>query len=224
LAWWYRKATAVRRTIVEHIVLVGDSIFDNKSYVGAAPDVISHLRAIAPKDWTATLCAVDGSITESVVAQLECIPKDATQIVLSVGGNDALGNEDLLYEDLQGNRLLSILADVTEGFEVNYKNAVQAIGALGKPLCVCTIYNGNLPAEVSQAAKAAIAVFNDRIYAVANELRLPVIELRRVCTEAADYANPIEPSAAGGAKIAKRILEHVQARIAFDKKAEGKSP
>ena len=198
---------------MEHIVLLGDSIFDNKSYVGDAPDVVSHLRAIMPKDWIATLCAVDGSIAESVPAQRDRVPQEATQLVLSVGGNDALRNQDLLYEDLQGNRVLSILADVAEEFEVNYRNAVQVLRALGKALCVCTIYNGNLPAEVSRAAKAAVAVFNDRIYSVANELRLPVIELRRVCTEAMDYANPIEPSDVGGAKIARRILEHVQVRV-----------
>jgi hypothetical protein len=198
---------------VEHIVLLGDSIFDNKSYVGNAPDVVSHLQAIMPKDWAATLCAEDGSVAASVPAQRDRVPLEATQLVLSVGGNDALGNQHLLYEDLQGNRVLSILADVAEAFEVNYRNAVQTLRALGKPLCVCTIYNGDLPAEISRAAKAAVAVFNDRIYSVANELELPVIELRRVCTETMDYANPIEPSDVGGAKIAKRILEHVQFRV-----------
>jgi hypothetical protein len=210
---------------VEHIVLLGDSIFDNKSYVGNSPDVVSHIRRIIPKDWTATLCAVDGSITESVLAQRGRIPQDATQLVLSVGGNDALRNQDLLYGDMQGNKVLSILADVAEEFEVNYRNAVQVFKSLGKPLCICTIYNGNLPAEVSRAAEAAVAVFNDRIYSVADELGLPVIELRRVCTSAIDYANPIEPSEAGGGKIARRILEHVQARIlSTNRRTERKAP
>ncbi len=31
---------------------------------------------------------------------------------------------------------------------------------------------------------------------------LPLVDLRLVCSEDADYANPIEPSARGGAKIA----------------------
>jgi lysophospholipase L1-like esterase len=209
---------------VEHIVLIGDSIFANKSYVGNEQDVISHLRAIMPKDWTATLCAIDGSFTHTVPAQLQCIPKEATQIVLSIGGNDALTHQDLLYENLQGSRVLSILADAADEFGINYEKTVQMVRPLGKSLCLCTIYNGNLPKEISQAAKAAIAVFNDRIYAVANDLKLPVIDLRRVCTETTDYANPIEPSGAGGAKIAKRILEHVQARITPATKAGKKSP
>jgi hypothetical protein len=33
-----------------------------------------------------------------------------------------------------------------------------------------------------------------------------VIDLRLVCTEPADYANPIEPSSGGGEKIARAIV------------------
>jgi hypothetical protein len=60
-----------------------------------------------PKDWIATLCAVDGSVAESVPEQRDYVPQEATQLVLSVGGNDALRNQDLLHKDLQGNRVLS---------------------------------------------------------------------------------------------------------------------
>jgi hypothetical protein len=35
---------------------------------------------------------------------------------------------------------------------------------------------------------------------------LDIIELRAVCTEPADYANPIEPSGRGGARIAAAVL------------------
>jgi hypothetical protein len=40
---------------------------------------------------------------------------------------------------------------------------------------------------------------------------MPAIELRHVCTEPADYANPIEPSVRGGAKIARAIARAVGA-------------
>lgn len=49
-------------------------------------------------------------------------------------------------------------------------------------------------------------LFNDVILRVAFEHRAAVIDLRLVCTEFEDYANPIEPSGHGGLKIAKRIL------------------
>ena len=50
-------------------------------------------------------------------------------------------------------------------------------------------------------------VFNDVILRVAVEYGLAVIDLRFVCTEPSDYANPIEPSSIGGAKIARAIVD-----------------
>jgi hypothetical protein len=43
------------------------------------------------------------------------------------------------------------------------------------------------------------------------ERRLTIIDLRLVCDEPADYANPIEPSSTGGAKIARAIASAVGA-------------
>jgi hypothetical protein len=48
---------------MNHIVLLRDSIFDNAAYVGGGPDVIEQLRAILPRDWQATLLAVDDSVS-----------------------------------------------------------------------------------------------------------------------------------------------------------------
>jgi hypothetical protein len=53
--------------------------------------------------------------------------------------------------------------------------------------------------------------FNDCVIRAAFAHSLPLIDLRFVCTEAGDYANPIEPSVQGGEKIAAalvRLLEH----------------
>jgi hypothetical protein len=50
-----------------------------------------------------------------------------------------------------------------------------------------------------------LCVFNDVILRVALQHRLGIIDLRLVCTEPADYANPIEPSSRGGQKIARAI-------------------
>ena len=82
-----------------HVVLLGDSIFDNQAYVRAGePDVIHQLRERLPDGWRATLLAVDGDVTNSVHSQLERLPADATHLVISVGGNDALGNLSALNE------------------------------------------------------------------------------------------------------------------------------
>jgi hypothetical protein len=79
------------------------------------------------------------------------------------------------------------------------------------PLAVCTIYNGNFPdAGFQRLASTALCIFNDPILRIAFEQRLTVIDLRLVCNEAADYANPIEPSSRGGSKIAGAIIRALQ--------------
>ena len=76
---------------------------------------------------------------------------------------------------------------------------------LGRPTTLCTIYNGNLPVSQAPTARVALSIFNDVILRVAFEHHLPVIDLRLICNEPADYANPIEPSGRGGWKIANAI-------------------
>jgi hypothetical protein len=80
-----------------HIVLLGDSIFDNAAYVGGGSDVIRQLRAALPPGWHATLNAVDGVVVAGIADQLARLPADASHLVLSGGGNDALAEANLLH-------------------------------------------------------------------------------------------------------------------------------
>ncbi len=60
-------------------------------------------------------------------------------------------------------------------------------------------------------ADVALSLWNDTIVRCAGEAGVPVIDLRRIFTAPADYANPIEPSEIGGAKMVKvirRVVEH----------------
>lgn len=50
-----------------HIVLLGDSLFDNSAYVGGGPDVTAQLRlrrpsGWGPSGWGAALRAEDGAV------------------------------------------------------------------------------------------------------------------------------------------------------------------
>jgi len=194
-----------------HVVLLGDSIFDNKSYAGDAPDVVGHLRRMLPPEWKATLCAIDGSTTGGIPYQVERVPKNTTHLFVSVGGNDVLKYEHLLSDAGQsGPALLRELSRIADDFYASYAAALGSVCALRKPTWVCTIYNGDLEPDLADAAKAAVAVFNDKIYSVANEKHIPVIELRSICRQPEDYANPIEPSGLGGKKIARAIVDHIQ--------------
>ena len=191
-----------------HLVMIGDSIFDNAAYTGGGPDVISQVRGLLPSGWDATLLAVDGSTTDHVADQLGRLPSQATHLVLSVGGNNALGHLRILETPVSSMaESIEALADIASDFERRYRLAIAACLDTALPLTVCTVYNGRFDEQSFQRlASATLTVFNDAIIRVAIEQVLPVIDLRFVCVAAEDYANPIEPSSVGGAKIARAVV------------------
>jgi hypothetical protein len=194
-----------------HVVLLGDSIFDNKSYVAGGPDVLAHLRARLPGGWQATLAAVDGAVTGGLRQQTARIPPDASHLVLSIGGNDALQQEGVLAEDARSvGEGLARLAAMRERFRSNYGAALDLLLARRLPLAICTIYDPRFPDPVRrQLGIAGLALFNDVITREASERGLPLLDLRVLCDEDADFANPIEPSVQGGRKIAAEIARLV---------------
>jgi hypothetical protein len=198
---------------MSHVALLGDSTFDNGAYTSGGPDVLTQLRPLLPSGWSATLLAVDGARTDDVARQLSRLPPDTSHLILSVGGNDALAHGDLLERPAaSAAQVLALLAEAAAGFERRYRVLVDRLIEHRLPLTVCTIYNGNFPDPVFQRiASTALCGFNDVILRVAFERGLTVIDLRLVCSEPTDYANPIEPSSLGGAKIARAIVRALSA-------------
>lgn len=204
-------ATPRLMSTMPHVVLLGDSIFDNGAYTGGKPDVLARLRQILPQNWKASLLARDGATTEGIPAQLAQLPQDATNLVLSVGGNNALMRENLLQARVASTaEAIAMLADAVQDFETAYRRIIAACLARRMRLAICTVYNGNFDdARYRRLTRTAIALFNDAILRVAVENRLKVIELRLVCSLPEDYANSIEPSSIGAAKIARAIATAV---------------
>lgn len=192
------------------VVLLGDSVFDNQSYTGGEPDVARHLRALLPSRWDVSLCAVDGTYCDEIAGQLSDVPSAATHLVLSVGGNDALRNMDLLDMDVETMAAaLDLLRRRVEAFEKTYAAALDAVLKRRLPTFACTIYNGNFDGQLADRARTALMLFNDAILRTCMRRGVGVIELRHVCTETRDFANPIEPSGPGGLKIAEAVAEAI---------------
>lgn len=190
-----------------HIVLLGDSIFDNARYVPGGRSVIEHLRRALPGGSRATLLAVDGSVAADVVEQLGRLPADATHLVVSAGGNDALTHSGtiLFGTAVSFAEVLTRLANIRGDFEREYSAMLEAVLTRGLPAVVCTVYD-TIPG-LGPAEQTGLCLFNDVILREAICAGVPVIDLRFVCTDATDYAqsSPIEPSAAGGGKIARAV-------------------
>jgi hypothetical protein len=160
-----------------------------------------------PPGWKATLKAVDGSVTRNVSSQAASIPTDASHLVISVGGNDALGHAGILSDSARSSaEVLARLADIGDAFEQDYSRAIDAVERHGLPTAVCTIYYPRFPEpDLQRLAVTALSVFNDCIIREAFRRGLPLLDLRLICDDDADYANPIEPSTRGGEKIAAAI-------------------
>jgi hypothetical protein len=133
-------------------------------------------------------------------------------LVISVGGNDALGSSDFLSVPTRSAaEVLSGLADVGDEFERCYLAMLAVVLARRLHTAIYTVYYPRFPdAALQKVAVAALTVFNDCIVRAAFTHGLPLLDLRLICTEEEDYANPIEPSARGGEKIARTIAEFVE--------------
>jgi lysophospholipase L1-like esterase len=191
---------------MNHIVLMGDSIFDNVTYTRGGPPVINQLQSELLLGDSATLLAVDGGTTTDIAAQIRRIPSTATHLVMSVGGNDALRQLETLQTPAQSvYKALETLANIAGKFNSDYRKMLNQVMHVNKPLMVCTIYD-SVPGLTS-SLKTALTLFNDVILRAAIDNALPVLDLRVICRDAQDYSvlSPIEPSSQGGAKIARAI-------------------
>lgn len=188
------------------VALLGDSILDNASYVSSGMAVIDHVNGLDRKGWSAELLAVDGAITKDVSSQCRNIRKDTTHLVVSAGGNDALGylsvfeeNVSSVYEGMQ------FLEEIKNNFHISYKTMLEDLVSLNKSVVICSIYN-SFP-KVDTPLLAALSLFNDVIFHEAFLYGFPVLDFRHTFINPRDYSSesPIEPSEVGGGKIAHAL-------------------
>src|SRR5262249_25815162 len=188
---------------MKHIILLGDSIFDNKAYINGGLDVIDQFRRQIPAEWIASLRAVDGSVIENVKKQALDLPDDATHLIISVGGNDAILKADILQQKATSSaEVLDKLSDVAGEFEYRYREMLQTVLRLKKPTVVCTIYYPRIPEPFTQKiVVAALTIFNDVIIRQAVLTGVPLIDLRLLWDGDSYFFNEIKPSEKGGGKI-----------------------
>lgn len=198
-----------------HIVLLGDSVFDNAAYVPDGLPVIDQVRLWMEEGDRATLLAIDGDCIRDVSRQLTQLPKDTTHLFLSIGGNDALGYASVLRDSATSLPIaLQQIADMKRNFSQAYQKLLDSLLAMDLPLALCTVYDTcPVPDAVLQLlAATALSVFNDCITRQAIAQGLPLIDLRVLCSNPTDYSpvSPIEPSTTGGEKIARCITTVVE--------------
>ncbi|HEY0034932.1 MAG TPA: SGNH/GDSL hydrolase family protein [Devosia sp.] len=196
---------------MQHLLLLGDSIFDNASYAGSGKDVLAKLQAFLPLSAKATLLARDGAVIEAIIEQIGRLPSDTSLFVISAGGNDALRASGVLLEPASSvAESLGKILGVRDAFAANYRRLLDRASACRLPFAVCTIYDVQLP-DPSQRrlANLALGILNDVITREAVSRRVPIIDLRVMLTDHSHFANAIEPSEVGSAAIASAINQLV---------------
>ncbi|MGI9483051.1 MAG: SGNH/GDSL hydrolase family protein [Hyphomicrobiales bacterium] len=196
--------------------LLGDSIIDNGAYVAEhEPDVLEQVRLAIPKA-NVISAARDGSTVQDVHrGQLGSLD-GADRLVLSAGGNNALWFISL-FEDttpVTATETLNQLYGIITDFRSSYSALLDKIFDRHIPALVMTVYNPRLELEwqskeIQRAAECALCLFNDVIQREANARGFSILELRSLLNTPEDFANPIEPSAVGGDRIAKAIANWV---------------
>jgi len=195
---------------MKHIVLLGDSIFDNASYVAPGESVEDLLRSAIADDTRVSLLAVDGAVSTDVHAQLEALPADTTHVFLSCGGNDALGYIDTLTRPVSSVAgAMDIFTAIRETFRQHYRAVLEHSLSRHPNLAVCTIYD-SVP-DIGEQALTALALFNEVILKEAVRKKCPILDLRLLFDQPADYSpvSSIEPSGQGAGKLARLILKVV---------------
>ncbi|MDB2456199.1 SGNH/GDSL hydrolase family protein [Candidatus Actinomarina sp.] len=197
--------------------LLGDSIIDNKVYVGPHElSVTEHLHNLT--DDVINSIAVDGHTTKDVIrAQLDKLPYYSTHQVLSIGGNDLLQNMFFLKntENLTANEVFEQSVGIMAPIKRRYQTIVEKLSLQNSNILLCTVYEGNLLNDpllydIALSSKAMVSMLNDIVYSTANTYNAQVLELRNIFTKPKDYANPIEPSHIGGSKFALEINDWIQ--------------
>ncbi len=191
---------------MKKITLLGDSIFDNEVYVSSGQAIIDQINRRGKKDWSAELLAVDGAITQDVANQCLKINADTTHLIVSCGGNDALGCFPVFGEPVRDvQEAMEIMAEIKAQFQQQYQLMISNAKEQGKHLVLCTIYD-SVP-EIDRSLLAALSIFNEVILKEAVRYNVPVLDLRLICNDKEDYStiSPIEPSVQGGGKIIDAI-------------------
>ena len=199
-----KKFEGFQPTIEPKIILLGDSILKNNSYV-------PHDKAIENILYVKTqgncYCyAVNNSKLYDIYDQINNIPLDLnnknTTIYLSAGGNDILDKYvERINPDLNNMEYLKIIFGA-------YKKLVKSI-KIKMDHCNLVLLDIYYPSSAKyKPYKDLLQKWNSNIYQYAKENGISVLRISSKLTHENDFTLEIEPSEIGGEKIANYIYEY----------------
>ena len=184
------------------VVLLGDSILKNNSYVPNGKGIDNILEERSLKIYS---LAVNSSKIVDVYSQINKIPIDlnnkSTTIFLSSGGNDILS----FYVDQHGDPNDTGFLNTMMAAYKKMVKSIQTRMDLSKIVLLDIYYpTSNQYAQY----KPVLVKWNDLIANYARENSLGLLQISQYVTSNEDFTLGIEPSEKGGEKIAQGILDY----------------
>jgi lysophospholipase L1-like esterase len=183
------------------IILLGDSILKNNTYVKHGKSVEDQLKEKQPNVYS---FAKDNSSIVDIYEQLNQIPTDlnleSTIIFLSVGGNDILST----YMDREETN-----TDALKPMFAAYKKLIKSIQAKMN-LSRLVLMNIYYPTNIKyNQYKPILQEWNKMLDDYAREESLKVVRIENVLVESTDFTVSIEPSETGGVKIVNSMSAYI---------------
>jgi len=187
--------------VIRHLVLLGDAL---QNLDLGAGEIESVLVPRPRNPWKMTVLQSLHSLQRGHVRE---IPEDATHVVISVEGAWAIEASGLLQGGTHTiSEALETLATAADEFESILCGMIAAAQETGLPTIVCTLVPARYARpEQHRIFSTALAIFNDRVVRRAVAAGLPIVDLRLVCDEDADYASATLLSRAGVRKAANVV-------------------
>ena len=183
---------------VTHIVLLGDSIFQNNNYVPKSKSVEYLLKE--KLSIPSLVLAQDNAIIYDIPKQYNSMPLNlnakTTNLYISIGGNDLLN----LYEhnNTNNSKLFNMV------WEIYKKTILMLIDSTQCNIILTDIYfitDPNYNKYIPMIKK-----WNSNLYQFADQHKLNVFKISKILTQPKDFTNSIEPSVIGGNKMVNSFI------------------
>lgn len=183
---------------VTHIVLLGDSIFQNNNYVPKSKSVEYLLKE--KLSIPSLVLAHDNAIIYDIPKQYNSMPLNlnakTTNLYISIGGNDLLN----LYEhnNTNNSKLFNMV------WEIYKKTILMLIDSTQCNIILTDIYfitDPNYSKYIPMIKK-----WNSNLYQFADQHKLNVFKISKILTQPKDFTNSIEPSVIGGNKMVNSFI------------------
>ena len=187
-----------------NIVLLGDSILKNNSYVKNGQSIEDVLRE--KKGDNLYCLALNNSTVVDVYSQIDSIPielnNENTTVFLSSGGNDILSQYvDKRDSDVSDSNVLNVIF-------IAYKKMVKSLLVKMNKVKIVLIDIYYPTSNQFSQYKPIVQEWNKMLEKYAREKSYGLIQISKSVTASDDFTLSIEPSEKGGEKIARSILNY----------------